>query len=325
MPVMRYQEALRLAMTEEMERDENVFICGEEVGQYQGTYRVTEGLLQKFGPRRVVDTPISEIGIAGMATGSAMAGLRPIAEFMTWSFALEAMDVLVNHASKITYMSGGRIQCPVVFRGPAGVGGQLSAQHSQSLESWYCHTPGFKVVLPSTPADVYGLMKSAIRDPNPIIFMEHTALYPLKGEVPDNKDFTIPFGKAAVRREGSDISLISYSNMVVKCLKAAEALEKDGIHCEVIDLRTLVPLDMDTVVNSVRKTHRAVVAHEEWKNVGIGAEISARIYEQAFDHLDAPVERIGGADVPMPYAKNLERAAIPTDQDVIAAVKRALS
>jgi pyruvate dehydrogenase E1 component beta subunit len=322
---MRYQEALRLAMTEEMERDENVFICGEEVGQYQGTYRVTEGLLQKFGPRRVVDTPISEIGIAGMATGSAMAGLRPIAEFMTWSFALEAMDVLVNHASKITYMSGGRIQCPVVFRGPAGVGGQLSAQHSQSLESWYCHTPGFKVVLPSTPADVYGLMKSAIRDPNPIIFMEHTALYPLKGEVPDNKDFTIPFGKAAVRREGSDISLISYSNMVVKCLKAAEALEKDGIHCEVIDLRTLVPLDMDTVVNSVRKTHRAVVAHEEWKNVGIGAEISARIYEQAFDHLDAPVERIGGADVPMPYAKNLERAAIPTDQDVIAAVKRALS
>jgi pyruvate dehydrogenase E1 component beta subunit len=322
---MRYQEALRLAMTEEMERDENVFICGEEVGQYQGTYRVTEGLLQKFGPRRVVDTPISEIGIAGMATGSAMAGLRPIAEFMTWSFALEAMDVLVNHASKITYMSGGRIQCPVVFRGPAGAGGQLSAQHSQSLESWYCHTPGFKVVLPSTPADVYGLMKSAIRDSNPIIFMEHTALYPLKGEVPDNKDYTIPFGQAAVRREGSDITLVSYSNMVVKCLKAAEALEADGIHCEVIDLRTLVPLDMDTVVNSVRKTHRAVVAHEEWKNVGIGAEVAARIYETAFDHLDAPIERIGGADVPMPYAKNLERAAIPTDKDVIAAVKRALS
>lgn len=325
MPVMRYQEALRLAMTEEMERDENVFLCGEEVGQYQGTYRVSEGMLQKFGPRRVVDTPISEIGIAGMATGAAMAGLRPIAEFMTWSFALEAMDVLVNHASKITYMSGGRIQCPVVFRGPAGVGGQLSAQHSQSLESWYCHTPGFKVVMPSTPSDVYGLMKSAIRDPNPIIFMEHTALYSMKGEVPDNPDYTVPFGQAAVRRDGRDITLISYSNMVVKCLKAAEALEKEGVHCEVIDLRTLVPLDIETVVNSVRKTHHAVVAHEEWKNAGIGAEVAARIYEQAFDYLDAPIERIGGADVPMPYAKNLERAAIPTDQDVIAAVKRALS
>ncbi len=325
MPVMKYQEALRLAMSEEMERDENVFICGEEVGQYQGTYRVTEGLLQKFGNRRVVDTPISEIGIAGMATGAAMAGLRPIAEFMTWSFALEAMDVLVNHASKITYMSGGRIQCPVVFRGPAGVGGQLSAQHSQSLESWYCHTPGFKVVVPSTPADVYGLMKSAIRDPNPIIFMEHTSLYPLKGEVPDDKDYTVPFGLASVRREGTDITLISYSNMVVKCLKAAEALEQDGISCEVVDLRTLVPLDMETVVSSVKKTHHAVVAHEEWKNAGIGAEVAARLYEQAFDYLDAPIERIGGADVPMPYAKNLERAAIPTDQDVIAAVKRALA
>jgi pyruvate dehydrogenase E1 component beta subunit len=244
---------------------------------------------------------------------------------MTWSFALEAMDQLVNHAAKITYMSGGRISCPVVFRGPAGVGTQLSAQHSQSLESWYAHTPGFKVVMPSTPADAKGLLKSAIRDPNPIIFMENAGIYGQRGEVPEDPEFLIPFGQAAVRREGKDITLVSYSNMVLKCLKAAEALEKDGIDCEVIDLRTLVPLDMDTVAASVRKTHRAVVAQEEWKNMGMVAELASRIYEQAFDDLDAPVERVGGADVPMPYAKNLERAAIPTDQDVIAAVKRALA
>jgi pyruvate dehydrogenase E1 component beta subunit len=322
---MRYQEALRLAMTEEMERDERVFVLGEEVGQYQGTYRVTEGMQQKFGPTRVVDTPISEIGIAGMATGAAMVGLRPIAEFMTWSFALEAMDQLVNHAAKITYMSGGRIQCPVVFRGPAGVGGQLSAQHPQSMESWYAHTPGFKVVMPATPADAKGLLKSAIRDPNPIIFMENTALYAQKAEVPDDPDFTVPFGVAAVRREGTDCTIVSYSQMLVICLKAAESLEKEGISCEVIDLRTLVPLDMDTVAASVRKTHRAVVAQQEWKNVSMVSELATRIYEHNFDDLDAPVERIGGADVPMPYARNLERAAIPTENDVIAAVKRTLA
>src|SRR6266550_9113403 len=210
MATMRYHQALRMAMTEEMERDPDVYLCGEEVGQYQGTYRVTEGLLQKFGPNRVVDTPISEIGIAGMATGAAMAGLRPIAEFMTWSFALEAMDALVNHAAKITYMSGGRIQCPVVFRGPAGVGTQLSAQHSQSMESWYAHTPGFKVVMPAFPADAKGLLKTAIRDPNPTIFMEHTALYSQKADVPDDPDFMVPFGQAAIRREGADITLVSY-------------------------------------------------------------------------------------------------------------------
>jgi len=275
-------------MTEEMERDPNVFICGEEVGQYQGTYRVTEGLLQKFGPERVVDTPISEIGIAGLATGAAMVGLRPIAEFMTWSFALEAMDQLVNHAAKITYMSGGRISCPVVFRGPAGVGTQLSAQHSQSLESWYSHTPGLKVVLPATPADAKGLLKTAIRDPNPVIFMENAAMYGQRGEVPDDPDFTVPFGQAAIRREGGDITLVGYSNMVVKCLKAAETLEKDGIDCEVIDLRTIAPLDTETVVRSVRKTHRAVVTQDEWRNVGMVSELSAIIHEQAFDDLDAP-------------------------------------
>jgi pyruvate dehydrogenase E1 component beta subunit len=325
MPVMRYQEALRSAMTEEMDRDESVFLCGEDIGQYQGTYRVTEGLQAKYGPRRVVDTPISEIGIAGLATGAAMAGLRPIAEFMTWSFALEAMDQLVNHAAKITYMSGGRIQCPVVFRGPAGVGGQLSAQHSQSLESWYAHTPGLKVVMPATPADAKGLLKTAIRDPNPVIFMEHTGLYPQRAEVSDDPEYTVPFGVAEIRRPGKDLTLVSYSFMMTICLKAANTLARDGIDCEVIDLRTLVPLDMNTVVKSVQKTHHAVVAQSEWRNVSMVSELAARIYEQAFDELDAPVERVGGADVPMPYAKNLERAAIPAEQDVIAAVRRALA
>lgn len=324
MATMRYQQALRLGMTEEMERDDSVFICGEEVGQYQGTYRVTEGMLQKFGPKRVVDTPISEIGIAGMATGAAMAGLRPIAEFMTWSFALEAMDQLVNHAAKITYMSGGRIQCPVVFRGPAGVGTQLSAQHSQSLESWYAHVPGLKVVMPATPADAKGLLKTAIRDNSPVIFMEHAGLYGLQGDVPTDPEFTVPFGRAVVRREGTDITLIAYSRGVHMCLKAADALAKEQISAEVIDLRTLVPLDMGTILASVRKTHAAVVAQEECRNVSFGSELSARIHEHAFDDLDAPVGRVGGADVPMPYAKNLERAAIPTDSDVVAAVKRCL-
>ncbi len=325
MATMRYLQAVRLAMTEEMERDPNVFLCGEEVGQYQGTYRVTEGLLQKFGAQRVVDTPISEIGIAGLATGAAMAGLRPVAEFMTWSFALEAMDQLVNHAAKITYMSGGRIHCPVVFRGPAGVGTQLSAQHSQSLESWYAHTPGFKVVLPYTPSDARGLLKSAIRDDSPVIFMEHAGLYGTSGEVEDDPNFTIPFGQAAIRRAGKHCTLVSYSRGVQLCMRAADRLAEEGVECEVIDLRTLVPLDIDTVAASVSRTHHAVVVQEEWKNVSMGSEIAARIYENAFDELDAPVERVAGADVPMPYAKNLERAAIPTDIDVAAAVKRTLA
>jgi pyruvate dehydrogenase E1 component beta subunit len=323
MALMRYAEALRMAMAEEMDRDEGVFVCGEEVGQYQGTFRVTEGLMQRFGARRVLDTPISEIGIAGLATGAAMAGLRPIAEFMTWSFALSAMDQIVNHAAKITYMSGGRIHCPVVFRGPAGTGNQLSAQHSQSLESWFAHVPGLKVAMPATPADAKGLLKTAIRDDNPVIFMEHAGLYAQRGEVPEDPDFRVPFGAAAIRREGTDVTLVAYSLMVTKCLKAADVLEKDGISCEVIDLRTLVPLDMSTVVASVRKTHRAVVAQEEWRNVGVGAEVASRVYEQAFDELDAPVERVGGADVPMPYARNIERAAIAAEDDIIAAVRRA--
>ncbi len=324
---IRYLEALRMAMNEEMERDPNVFICGEEVGQYQGTFRVTEGMYQKFQHQnhglRVLDTPISEAGIVGLATGAAMAGLRPIAEFMTWSFALVAMDQIVNHTAKILYMSGGTVKVPVVLRGPAGTGNQLSAQHSQSLESWYAHMPGLKVVMPSTPADAKGLLKTAIRDDNPVVFMEHAGLYAQRGEVPDDPDFTIPFGVAAVRREGKDVSIITYSHAVGMCLTAAEKLaEETGLQCEVVDIRTLVPLDTETILQSVRKTHRAVVVHEEWKNVGFGAELASRIYEGAFDYLDAPVERVGGPFVPMPYSKPLERAAIPHEEDVIAAVKR---
>ena len=321
MPLMRYSEALRLAMTEEMERDPTVFVCGEEVGQYHGTFRVTEGLLSRFGPMRVVDTPISEIAIAGLATGAAMAGLRPIAEFMTWSFALSAMDQLVNHAAKITYMSSGRVTCPAVFRGPAGTGNQLSAQHSQSLESWYAHTPGFKVVLPFTPADAKGLLKTAIRDNSPVIFMEHAGLYAQRGEVPDDPDFTVPFGRAEIRREGTDVTLVAYSLMVGKCLKAAEKLEASGVSCEVVDLRTLVPLDMETIIASVARTHRVVVVQEEWLNVGFAAEVAARLADEAFDELDAPIRRVGGADVPMPYARELEQAAIPGEDAIIAAVR----
>lgn len=326
---MRYSEALRAAMTEEMERDANVFVCGEEVARYQGTFRVTEGMFQHFkdqnGGMRVLDTPISEAGIVGLATGAAMAGLRPVAEFMTWSFALVAMDQIINHAAKIHYMSGGTVKVPLVLRGPAGTGNQLSAQHSQSLEAWYAHMPGLKVVMPSTPEDAKGLLKTAIRDDNPVVFMEHASLYAQRAEVPDDRDFTVPFGVAAVRREGKDVTIVSYSHAVLMCLAAAEKLAEYGVDCEVIDIRTLVPLDMETILRSVRKTHRAVVVHEEWKSVGFGAEIASRIYEGAFDYLDAPVERVGGPFVPMPYSKPLEKAAIPHDDDVIAAVKRAVA
>lgn len=322
---MRYSEALRLALTEEMERDPRVFVLGEEVGQYQGTFRVTEGLLARFGPQRVLDTPISEIAIAGLATGAAMAGLRPVAEFMTWSFALSAMDQIVNHAAKITYMSSGRVTCPAVFRGPAGTGNQLSAQHSMSLESWYAHTPGLKVVLPATPADAKGLLKTAIRDENPVIFMEHAGLYAVRDEVPEDPEFTVPFGRAAIRREGTDVTLIGYSIMVRKCLAAAERLAEEGVSCEVVDLRTLTPLDMETVVASLSKTHRVVITQEEWRNVGFAAEIAARLADEAFDELDAPIKRVGGADVPMPYAKELEQAAIPSVEQIIQAAREVIA
>ncbi|HZO90485.1 MAG TPA: alpha-ketoacid dehydrogenase subunit beta [Chthonomonadaceae bacterium] len=327
---MRYSEALRTAMIEEMERDPNVFVCGEEVAQYQGTFRVTEGMYQRFKDQnhglRVLDTPISEAGIVGLATGAAMAGLRPVAEFMTWSFALVAMDQIINHTAKIHYMSGGEVRVPVVLRGPAGTGNQLSAQHSQSLEAWYAHVPGLKVVMPSTPSDAKGLLKTAIRDDNPVIFMEHAGLYSRRGEVPDDPEFLIPFGVADIKRKGEDVTLVTYSHSVWICLAAAEKLAAEaGIECEVIDIRTLVPLDIETVLASVRRTNRAVVVHEEWKNVGFGAELASRIYEGAFDYLDAPVERVGGPFVPMPYSKPLERAAIPHEDDVIAAVKRVLA
>ncbi len=322
---MTYREALRQALTEEMERDPGVFILGEEVGRYQGTFRVTEGLLQRFGEMRVVDTPISESGIAGMAIGAAMIGLRPVAEFMTFSFALIAADQLVNHAAKILYMFGGQIAVPVVFRGPAGGGAQLSAQHSHSLESWYAHIPGLKVVTPATPADAKGMLKTAIRDNNPVIFMEHAKLYSTRGEVPED-DYTVPFGVAEVKREGSDVTLISYSQPVLLALQAAAKLaETEGIDCEVIDLRSLQPLDMETILRSIRKTHRAVVVHEDHRNVGFGAEVVARVQELAFDELDAPVLRVASADVPIPYARNLERAAFPSEEDIIRAVKRVLA
>lgn len=325
MAVMSYREALRLALTVEMERDPDVFLVGEEIGQYQGTYRVTEGMLQKFGARRVVDTPISEGGLTGLAVGAAIMGLRPVAEYMTFSFALVAIDQIVNHAAKMHYMFGGRLRCPVVFRGPAGTGAQLSAQHSHSLESWYAHIPGLKVALPATPDDAFSLLRTAIRDDNPVIFMEHAKLYSTRAEV--NTDAPpAPFGQAAVRRSGNDVTIITYSIGVPMALQAANKLaDQFDIECDVIDLRTIQPLDMDTVLESVRRTHRAVVVHEEHRNVGFGAEISARLMEQAFDDLDAPVQRVAGADVPMPFARNLERAAIPDEQDIINAVKRVIA
>ncbi len=322
MAVISYREALRLALREEMERDDKVYILGEEVGHYQGTYRVTEGLLAKFGERRVVDTPISEAGMVGMAIGSAMCGLRPVLEFMTFSFALVAMDQLVNHAAKIPYMFGGHLKVPAVFRGPAGSGAQLGAQHSQSLESWYAHIPGMKVVLPSTPADAKGLLKTAIRDDNPVIFMEHAKLYSHRAEVPEDPNFTVPFGVANVLHEGDDVTIVTYSLGCSIAMKAAETLhEAHDISVEVVDLRTLMPLDMDTVLNSVRKTHKVIVLHEENRTGGFGGEIASRIYEEGFDDLDAPVKRVGSADVPMPFARNLERAALISEQDVINAVK----
>jgi len=325
MAVITYREALRQAVNEEMKRDPGGFILGEEGGRDQGTVRVTEGPLQRVGGMRVGGAPISEPGLAGRGVGAAVVGVWPGAEFMTFSFALIAADQLVNHAAKILYMFGGQIAVPVVFRGPAGGGAQLSAQHSHSLESWYAHIPGLKVVTPATPADAKGMLKTAIRDNNPVIFMEHAKLYSTRGEVPEG-DYTVPFGVADVKREGRDVTIIAYSQPVLLALHAAEKLaETEGIECEVVDLRSLQPLDMDTVLRSIRKTHRAVVVHEDHRNVGFGAEVVARIQEFAFDELDAPVLRVASADVPIPYARNLERAAFPSEEDIIRAVKRVLA
>lgn len=321
MAVMTMRDALNQALKEELARDQSVFLMGEEVAEYQGAYKVTRGLLEEFGPKRVIDTPITELGFAGLGVGAAMAGLRPIVEFMTFNFSILATDQIINSAAKMLYMSGGQFKIPIVFRGPGGSAYQVSSQHSQALESWYAYFPGLKVVMPSTPADAKGLLKSAIRDDDPVIFIEQERMYGMKGEVPDDQDFTIPLGVAEVKREGTDATIIARSLMVPTALKAAEELEKDGVSCEVIDPRTIRPLDIDAIVESVKKTNRVVIAEESHPFCGVGAEISAEIHERAFDYLDAPVKRVSGVDVPMPYAKNLERLAIPDVEQIVAAVR----
>jgi pyruvate dehydrogenase E1 component beta subunit len=320
MTVVTIREALNQAIREEMLRDENVFLMGEEVAAYQGAYKVTKGLLEELGSKRVIDTPITELGFAGLGIGAAMVGLRPIVEFMTFNFSILATDQIINSAAKMLYMSGGQFKIPIVFRGPGGSAFQVSSQHSQALESWFAYFPGLKVVMPSTPADAKGLLKSSIRDDDPVIFIEQERMYGIKGEVPDDEDFTIPLGVADIKREGSDATIVARSLMVPLALKAAEVLEKDGVSCEVIDPRTIRPLDIGTIVESVKKTNRVVVAEESHPFCGVGAEISAEITERAFDYLDAPVKRVSAADVPMPYAKNLEDLAIPNVEKIVGAV-----
>lgn len=321
MSVMTMRDALNLALKEELARDDSVFLMGEEVAEYQGAYKVTRGLLEEFGAKRVIDTPITELGFAGLGVGAAMAGLRPIVEFMTFNFSILATDQIINSAAKMLYMSGGQFKIPIVFRGPSGSAYQVSSQHSQAIESWFAYFPGLKVVMPSTPADAKGLLKSAIRDDDPVIFMEQERMYGMKGEVPDDADFTIPLGVADVKREGTDATIIARSLTVPTALKAAEELEQQGVSCEVIDPRTIRPLDINTIIESVKKTNRVVIAEESHPFCGVGAEISAEIMERAFDYLDAPVKRVSGVDVPMPYAKNLEQLAIPDVERIVAAVK----
>lgn len=319
---LTYREALHKGMLEEMDKNADVFLMGEDIGRYEGTFKVTKGFFPKYGKRRVVDTPITEAGFTGIAIGAAMAGLRPIVEYMTMSFSILALDQVINHAAKIHYMTDGQVTVPIVFRGPGGAAKQLSAQHSHSLEGWYAHVPGLKVVAPATPADAYGMLKTAIADDNPVVFTENPGLYALKGPVPDDPDFSVPFGSAHVLKEGRDVSLIGYSRMTQVNLRAAELLEKDGIDAEVVDVRSLLPLDIETIEASVRKTHRSVVVYEDWKNGGYGAEIAARIGERCFDDLDAPVLRVGGLNVPMPYARVLELECIPDEDDVVEAVRK---
>jgi pyruvate dehydrogenase E1 component beta subunit len=321
MAVITIREALNQALREELLRDENVFLMGEEVAAYEGAYKVTKGLLEQFGDKRVIDTPITELGFTGLGVGAAMAGLRPIIEFMTFNFSILATDQIVNSAAKMLYMSGGQFKIPIVFRGPGGAAFQVSSQHSQALESWFAYFPGLKVVMPSTAADAKGLLKSAIRDDDPVIFIEQERMYGSKGEVPDDPDFTIPLGVADIKREGKDVTIVARSLMVPAALKAAEVLESQGVSAEVVDPRTIRPLDIDTIVESVKKTNRVVVAEESHPFCGVAAEISQQINERAFDYLDAPVRRVSGADVPMPYAKNLENLAVPTADQIVAAVR----
>jgi pyruvate dehydrogenase E1 component beta subunit len=323
MPVVTYRDALNQALREEMRRDGTVFLMGEEVGVYQGAYKVSRGLLDEFGPMRVVDTPITELGFAGVGVGAAMTGLRPIVEFMTWNFALLAIDQIVNTAAKARYMSGGQVRCPIVFRGPGGAALQLAAQHSQAFESWYAHIPGLKVVMPATPADAKGLLKSAIRDEDPVVFIEGEMLYNVKGEVPEG-EHVVPLGRADIKREGGDVTLICHSKSVSVALKAAELLAAEGVQAEVVDLRTIRPLDVETVLGSVAKTHRAVVVEEGWSFAGVGAQVVDIIQREIFDELDAPVLRVTGADVPMPYNKHLEKAAKADPPKVVSAVRKVL-
>lgn len=323
MPIITCREALNQALQEEMERDPNIFLLGEDVGQYGGSFKVSKGLLAKFGDKRVIDTPIAEAGIVGLAVGAAMAGLRPVAELMTINFAIVALDQIMNHAAVIRYMFGGQFAVPLTIRTPGGAGHQLGAQHSHSLEPLFLHCPGLRVIVPSVPADAKGLLKSALRSDDPVLFIEHEGIYGIKGEVPEG-DYTLPLGLADIKRAGTDVSLITLSRMVYVCLEAAEMLAKEGIHAEVVDLRALNPLDMTTVLESVRRTHRAVTVEESWLTGGWGGEVAAQIMEQAFDSLDGPVLRVGGADVPMPYARKLEQAAIPNASTVVARVKELL-
>jgi pyruvate dehydrogenase E1 component beta subunit len=322
MAVITMREALNHAMREEMHRDPTVFLMGEEVAEYQGAYKVSKGLLEEFGPKRVIDSPITELGFAGLGVGAAMVGLRPVIEFMTFNFSILATDQIINSAAKMLYMSGGQFAIPIVFRGPNGSAFQVSSQHSQALESLYAHFPGLKVVMPSTPADAKGLLKSSIRDNDPVIFMEQERMYGIKGEVPDSADFVIPLGVAEVKREGKDATIVARSLMVPAALKAAEEMQKQGVSVEVIDPRTIRPLDIETIIRSVKKTNRLVVAEESHAFSGVGAEISAQIMERAFDYLDAPVVRVSATDAPMPYAKNLEKLALPDVGRLVEAVRQ---
>lgn len=321
MALMTIRDALNQALREEIIRDENVFVMGEEVAEYDGAYKVTRGLWKEFGDKRVVDTPITELGFAAVGVGAAMAGLRPVIEFMTFNFSILASDQIINHAAKMLYMSGGQFKVPIVFRGPNGSAYQVSSQHSQALEAFYANFPGLKVVMPSTAADAKGLLKSAIRDNNPVLFLEQERMYGLKGEVPEDEDFTIPLGVADVKREGTDCTVVARSMTVTLALQAAEKLAEEGISVEVIDPRTIKPLDIDTIVESVKKTNRLVIAEESHYFASVGAEISHQVMEHAFDYLDAPIKRISTAEAPMPYAKNLEALALPDVEKIIGAVK----
>jgi len=321
--LISYREALNQAMREEMRRDERVFLIGEDVGHYQGAFKVSKGFVEEFGRGRVLDTPITEAGFTGLAVGAAMAGLRPIVELMTFNFGILALDQIVNNAAKIRYMSGGQLSAPMVIRGPWSAAHQLGAQHSQSLEAWFCHVPGLKVIAPATPRDAKGLLKSAIRDPNPIIFIEAQLLYATKGEVQEG-EYTVPIGQAEIKRQGDAVTIVAYSKMLLLALEVAEELASEGIQAEVVDPRTLKPLDLQTIVASVRKTGRLVIVEEGWRFAGLGAQIADSVYTDAFDYLDAQIVRVTGEDVPMPYARPLEDAAIPDRARVRAAVKQVL-